>query len=68
MAKAKESLVALVQSDHALTVRASVCAKNLADLPFIAMASKAKVVRSVIDQYLELAGVFCTGFLPIWMS
>lgn len=54
---AKEPLVALMLSDHPLTARASVRAKDLVGLPFIAMASKAKVLRSVIDRYLEDAGV-----------
>lgn len=57
---AKEPLIALMPSDHALTARASVRAKDLVGLPFIAMASKAKVLRSVIDQYLEDAGVDIT--------
>jgi len=54
---AKEPLIALMPSDHALTARASIRAKDLVGLPFIAMASKAKVLRAVIDQYLEDAGV-----------
>ncbi len=57
---AKEPLIALMPSDHALTARASVRAKDLVGLPFIAMASKAKVLRAVIDQYLEDAGVEIT--------
>jgi LysR family hca operon transcriptional activator len=57
---AKEPLIALMPSDHALTARASVRAKDLVGLPFIAMASKAKVLRAVIDQYLDDAGVAIT--------
>lgn len=57
---AKEPLIALMPSDHALTARASVRAKDLVGLPFIAMASKAKVLRAVIDQYLDDAGVEIT--------
>ena len=57
---AKEPLIALMPSDHALTARTSVRAKDLVGLPFIAMASKAKVLRAVIDQYLEDAGVEIT--------
>jgi LysR family hca operon transcriptional activator len=57
---AKEPLIALMPSDHALTARASIRAKDLVGLPFIAMASKAKVLRAVIDQYLEDAGVEIT--------
>jgi LysR family transcriptional regulator, hca operon transcriptional activator len=53
----QEPLIALMPSDHALAARASVRAKDLIGLPFIAMANKARVLRSVIDQYLEQAGV-----------
>lgn len=57
---AKEPLIALMPSDHPLTARASVRAKDLVGLPFIAMASRAKVLRAVIDQYLDDAGVEIT--------
>ena len=57
---AKEPLIALMPSDHPLTARASVRARDLVGLPFIAMASKAKVLRAVIDQYLDDAGVEIT--------
>ncbi len=53
----QEPLIALMPSDHPLAARASVRAKDLIGLPFIAMANKARVLRSVIDQYLEQAGV-----------
>lgn len=56
----QEPLVALMPSDHPLTARIAVRAKDLIGLPFIAMANKAKVLRSVIDQYLEQAGVAIT--------
>jgi len=56
----KEQLVALMPSDHPLTARTSVRAKDLIGQPFIAMANKARVLRSVIDQYLEHAGVKIT--------
>ena len=56
----QEPLVALMPSDHPLTARTSVRAKDLIGLPFIAMANKARVLRSVIDQYLEQAGVEIT--------
>ena len=56
----QEPLVALMPSDHPLTARPSVRAKDLIGLPFIAMANKAKVLRSVIDLYLEHAGVKIT--------
>jgi LysR family hca operon transcriptional activator len=53
----QEPLIALMPSDHPLAARTSVCAKDLIGLPFIAMANKARVLRAVIDQYLEGAGV-----------
>lgn len=57
---AQEPLVALMPSDHPLTARASVRAKDLEGLSFIAMGNKAKVLRSVIDDYLVQAGVEVT--------
>ncbi len=56
----KERLVALMPSDHPLTARTFVRAKDLIGQPFIAMANKARVLRSVIDQYLEHEGVAIT--------
>ncbi|GAB2583112.1 LysR family transcriptional regulator [Dyella jejuensis] len=56
----QEPLVALMPSDHPLATRTAVRAKDLIGLPYIAMANKAKVLRSVIDQYLERAGVQIT--------
>jgi LysR family hca operon transcriptional activator len=56
----QEPLVALMPSDHPLAARTSVRAKDLIGLPFIAMANKARVLRAVIDQYLEHAGVEIT--------
>jgi LysR family hca operon transcriptional activator len=54
---AQETLVALMPSDHALTAQDSVWPQDLAGEPFIGMGSKARVLRSVIDGYLQQAGV-----------
>ncbi|WP_250494923.1 LysR family transcriptional regulator [Caballeronia sp. GAWG1-1] len=53
----KEPLVVLMPSDHALTERAEIAPQDLVGEPFIAMAGKAKVLRSVVDDYLERSGV-----------
>jgi LysR family hca operon transcriptional activator len=47
-------------SDHPLAAQASVRTKDLQGLPFIAMANKAKVLRSAIDEHLAKAGVQVT--------
>lgn len=57
---AQEPLVVLMPSDHPLASRKTVDPKALAGLPFIAMADKAKVLRGVIDAYLERVGVDIT--------
>ncbi|WNC94500.1 LysR family transcriptional regulator [Paraburkholderia sp. FT54] len=53
----QEPLVVLMPSDHMLASRDVVSPRDLADYPFIAMASKAKVVRAVIDGYLKRSGI-----------
>jgi LysR family transcriptional regulator, hca operon transcriptional activator len=53
----REPLVVLMPSDHAQASHDSVNVRDLADQPFIAMAQKARVLRSVIDQYVERSGV-----------
>jgi LysR family hca operon transcriptional activator len=53
----QEPLVVLMPSDHALAARDAVRPEDLVGEPFIAMANKAKVLRAVIDGYLERAGV-----------
>lgn len=52
-----EPLVVLMPSDHHLAARESVRAQDLAEEKFIAMANKAKVLRAVIDAYLQREGV-----------
>ncbi len=56
----QEPLVVLMPSDHALAAQASVQARDLEGLPFIAMANKAKVLRAVINEYLGGEGVKMT--------
>lgn len=53
----KESLIVLMPSDHELTKRTAVRPQDLSGRPFIAMASKARVLRTVIDDYLQRSGV-----------
>lgn len=53
----RESLVVLMSSDHPLTARAAVSARDLVGSPFIGMAKKARVLRAVVDAYLEREGV-----------
>jgi LysR family hca operon transcriptional activator len=47
-------------SDHPLTSRDAIRPQELVGEPFIAMANKAKVLRAVIDDYLERSGVRIT--------
>jgi LysR family hca operon transcriptional activator len=54
---AKEKLVVLMPSDHRLTESAAVTPQQMVGEPFIAMASKATVLRAVIDEYLQRSGV-----------
>ncbi len=53
----QEPLVVLMPSDHPLTSREAIRPQELVGEPFIAMANKAKVLRAVIDDYLERSGV-----------
>jgi LysR family hca operon transcriptional activator len=52
-----EPLVVLMPSDHALASLDAVSPQELVGEPFIGMASKAKVLRGVIDDYLERSGI-----------
>jgi LysR family transcriptional regulator, hca operon transcriptional activator len=56
----KEPLVVLMPSDHVLTSHATVTPEDLAGEPFIAMGGKAKVLRTVVDDYLARSGVDIT--------
>ncbi|MGV7241141.1 LysR family transcriptional regulator [Caballeronia sp. M23-90] len=53
----KEPLVVLLPSDHRLTAQDVIAPQELVDESFLAMGNKAKVLRSVIDGYLERSGV-----------
>jgi LysR family hca operon transcriptional activator len=53
----QEPLVVLMPSDHPLTSRAAVRPQELAGEPFISMTNKAKVLRAVIDDYLQRSDV-----------
>jgi LysR family hca operon transcriptional activator len=53
----QEELVMLMPSDHRLTKRKTVEAKDMIGEPYVAMANKAKVLRAVIDEYLARSGV-----------
>ncbi|SAL09235.1 LysR family transcriptional regulator [Caballeronia peredens] len=53
----REPLVVLMPSDHALAARDEIAVQDLVGESFIAMAGKARFLRSVIDQYLERSGV-----------
>jgi LysR family hca operon transcriptional activator len=57
---AREPLVVLMSSDHPLTARAAVSARDLVGSPFIGMARKAQVLRAVVDAYLAREGVQLT--------
>ena len=56
----QEPLIVLMPSDHPLAAQDSVQVKDLEGLPFIAMANKATVLRSVINDYLASEGVQMT--------
>src|SRR5882762_10112628 len=56
----KEPLVVLMPSNHPLTSFDVIRPQQLAGEPFIAMGNKAKVLRAVIDAYLERSGVQIT--------
>jgi LysR family hca operon transcriptional activator len=57
----REPLVVLMPSDHALTSRVAIRPQELVGEPFIAMGNKAKVLRAVIDDYLDRSGVHITS-------
>jgi LysR family hca operon transcriptional activator len=56
----REPLVVLMPSDHPLTSRVAIRPHELVGESFIAMANKAKVLRAVIDTYLDRSGVQIT--------
>ncbi|MDB5817339.1 MAG: lysR substrate binding domain protein [Rhizobacter sp.] len=56
----REPLVVLMPSDHRLATQPAIRPQELAGQPFVAMANKAQVLRTVIDTYLVHAGVTLT--------
>jgi LysR family hca operon transcriptional activator len=56
----QEPLVVLMPSDHRLAKRKAVHPRDLVGEPYVAMANKARVLRSAIDAYLEREGVVLT--------
>jgi LysR family hca operon transcriptional activator len=56
----QEPLVVLMPSDHPLTALNEIQPQQLVGQPFIAMVNKAKVLRAVIDDYLQRSGVEIT--------
>jgi LysR family hca operon transcriptional activator len=52
-----ESLIVLMRSDHELAAKSAVRPQDLPGRPFIAMGAKARVLRTVIDEYLRRSGV-----------
>ncbi|QNB06713.1 LysR family transcriptional regulator [Herbaspirillum frisingense] len=53
----KEPFVVLMPSDHPLSERESIRPQDLMGEKFIAMANKARVLRGVIDGYLQKEGI-----------
>jgi LysR family hca operon transcriptional activator len=56
----REPLVVLMSSDHPLTSHDVIQPQQLVGEPFIGMVNKARVLRTVIDAYLERSGVQIT--------
>ncbi|MEB4632603.1 LysR substrate-binding domain-containing protein [Burkholderia contaminans] len=56
----QEPLVVLMPSDHTLASQESIRPQQLVGQPFVAMANKARVLRSVVDTYLQREGVTLT--------
>ncbi len=56
----REPLVVLMSSDHPLTSHALIRPQQLMGEPFIGMVNKARMLRTVIDAYLERSGVQLT--------
>lgn len=53
----QEKLVVLMPSDHRLTARKTIRPKDFIGEPFIVASNKARVLRGVIDRYLEAVGL-----------
>ncbi len=53
----REKLLALMPSDHPLTVKAAISPQDFVGEPFIMASNKAKVLHEVIETYLQKNGV-----------
>jgi LysR family hca operon transcriptional activator len=56
----REKLIVLMPSDHSLTERTAIRPQDLLGGPFIMVTNKARVVREVVERYLERSGVSIT--------
>jgi LysR family transcriptional regulator, hca operon transcriptional activator len=56
----RERLVVLMPSDHRLIARAAIGPEDFVGEPFIMASNKARVVRGVIERYLQQSGVAIT--------
>jgi len=56
----RERLVVLMPSDHRLIARAAIRPEDFVGEPFIMASNKARVVRGVIERYLQQSGVAIT--------
>jgi LysR family hca operon transcriptional activator len=56
----REPLVVLMPSDHPLASQESIRPEDFAGEPFVAASDKAKVLRGVIDRYVEESGIGVT--------
>lgn len=61
----REPLVAILRSDHRLAAGGPIDPHDLADETFIGISSVARILRSVVTDYLERAGVRITPHLEI---
>ena len=56
----QEPLVVLMPSDHGLASQDTIRPQQLIGQPFVGMANKARVLRAVVDSYLQREGVALT--------
>lgn len=58
---ARETIVAVMPSDHPLAAKPSVTAEEVAREPFIHMSDTAPVFRQIIDEYFQARGLSVKG-------
>ena len=61
----REPLVAILRCDHRLAARSSISPGDLMGETFIGISSVARVLRGVVNEYLEQSGVRITPYLEI---